>query len=629
MFSAASDYHELNAGAHRKPPKILNPPALVWHLAFWTNAGQRDKKGQEPDLGRIKDALDNFILALRKSVEEKVGEVELMPRISGVYLLFNNVCDEKFSRIPADTLKGRRKDIFTSTSRAVSLQFIWKKLDVTVRFEISDEYCSMSTFVELNKDRSGSSYSDLAGMNRNIEIVLGRFKDSNGSSPQQVADVQELNKYFFHDFWKYYEDDVLSNPSLAGIAGEGAFQRVVADFRGFILSEQAIQFSDDAEFFDENKPPKWGHEAKNKLLPLIQHRDRAQRTRYECAVNYLLDGRAIYLSTLGPQLPSTPEGERIPVEFIVYAPHQRKSKTIVNKWQLGRLVNQILLLGTLRLSALKDIKLLHEAGVELGLLDESTQDARQAIASSDKKAMDAIGEAHKNLSRITGKFLEETGCGLLYRIERSRYYVQQFDDNVKLLRIKRIEGDQPYDQFIRRRLGSEFDFIDRLGRRYERATANMVTLDQNYLAITQNALVEKTNRIDEEANSIQSDIHKIQEWGEFILLAALVPYYVVHLLVLLVGEGKFFVPAMTLCVWTVFFTIALYRKSSASPHFKNDRALIVLFFFLGLTGSILLFFYSYDRRPAHETSEAQKRTAAPANQEGHAAAQPAVPSPKP
>jgi hypothetical protein len=84
--------------------------------------------------------------------------------------------------------------------------------------------------------------------------------------------------------------------------------------------------------------------------------------------------------------------------------------------------------------------------------------------------------------------------------------VKQFEESVKLLRIGRLEGDQPYHQFIRRRLGSEFDFIDRLGTRYERATSNVASLDQSYLAMTQNALVKQ-------ANSIHKEIHKIQVWG--------------------------------------------------------------------------------------------------------------------
>src|SRR5207237_9236604 len=105
---------------------------------------------------------------------------------------------------------------------------------------------------------------------------------------------------------------------------------------------------------------------------------------------------------------------------------------------------------------------------------EADQQEDPSAGPSDEEVMRLIGIAHEKLNQITRGFLDATGTGLSYRIERSRYYVTQFDNNVKLLRIKRLEGDQPYDQFIRRRLGSEFDLIDRLGSRYERATRNVV-----------------------------------------------------------------------------------------------------------------------------------------------------------
>jgi hypothetical protein len=583
VFGTAEDYHELNAGAHRKPFKNLNAPALVWHLAFWTNADRRETKApnenlkEEPD--QIKDVLDKFILTLCQSVERNFGKVDFDPCISNVRLLFNNVCpDTSFipTKIPLDT---RQKDIFKSTSRAVSLKFRWNDLDAAIRFEIHTEYLSISTFIELDKKRTGPPYSKLLDLNNNIRDMLKYL----GSGNKELA--KPLNGYFFRDFWKAYETEVLSEPSLRSLMREGPFQQVFADFRGLVLSEQAIKFPEDAEFLAGDKLPTWGSEAKSKFLPLIQ-----DQRRYECAVNYMLDGRSFYMSTLGPQLPSVPVTERIPLEFIVFANQRSEdSKTIINKWQLGRLVSQLLLLGTLRLCALKDVNLLHNAGRDLGRLDQSTQAAREAIASKknqltaskkdqpnalkegaaalrgdqtiasdENRAMELIQDAHVMLNGITGKFLTVTGSGLLYRIERSRYYVKQFNDTVKLLRIRRLEGDQPYNQFIERRLGSEFDFIDRLGIRYERAMRNMVTLDQNYLAITQNALVEKANRIDEETNSIQSDIHTIQEWGEFALLAALVPYYVMHLLDLIIKEK--YVPVLTASVWTVFGVIALYRK---------------------------------------------------------------------
>ena len=170
----------------------------------------------------------------------------------------------------------------------------------------------------------------------------------------------------------------------------------------------------------------------------------------------------------------------------------------------------------------------------------NTTNASGTTEVTDEEVMDLIGVAHKRLNDIAGKFLEDTGSGLLYRIERSRYYVKQFYENVELLRIHRLEGDQPYHQFIKRRLGSEFDFIDRLGIRYERATRNMVTLDQNYLSM-------KANKIDE-------DIHKIQKWGEVVLLAVLVPYYITHLVVLIFGEE--FAPVVAANIWMLFIAIA-------------------------------------------------------------------------
>jgi hypothetical protein len=484
----------------------------------------------------------------------------------------------------------------------VSLQFVWKELEVTIRFEVRTEYFTVSTFVEFDRTREiKGAYRD-----RGLSDAIAKITGYLGSDASGEGVATQINQYCFHDFWKMYEKELLSDKRLSEITNDDIFKNIFADFRGFVAPDHAAAFPDDG-FFEGDKPARWGLDAKRKLLPLIEHRNKAEHKRYECAVNYLLDGRALYMSTLGPQFvtsltsgqsdPSEPkDGQaqeidaRIPVEFIVYARQRYGDKTVVNKWQLGRLVNQILLLGTVRLCALKDLRALHESGQQLGQLDRCTQAARDAIAktesvakkaagqnspqnqlaaSDDKKAgitgpkagdaetrkdaddkdvMELIGEAHETLNKITGDFLKEATTGLSYRIERSRYYVKQFDENVKLLRIKRLEGDQPYDEFIRRRLGSEFDFIDRLGIRYERATANVVSLDQNYLAITQNDLVKQANQIDE-------DIHDIQKYGELFLLAALVPYYVTHLLVLIFGEEL--APVIAGNVWIGFVVLAI------------------------------------------------------------------------
>lgn len=308
----ATDYHELNAGAHRKPPKTLTAPALIWHLAFWTAASQRDTEGQETNPERISDMLDRFILALCCVITKKVGKVELDPNILGVHLLFKNVCHQGTFQPAKIDLNKRQRDILTSTSRSVSLQFKWKKLDVSIVFEIQTEYFSISTFVELDmnseKAEGRRPYSDIDDLNKNIISIVKFLNRPNSSKPAakspQLSDPKsmppaqsppsdhrpavrsrdlssspapgddvptQINQYCFHDFWKVYETDILSDASLADFTADEAFKQVFADFRGFIGSEQAVKFS-DSDFFNQNKPPKWGQEAKAKFLPLIQHR---------------------------------------------------------------------------------------------------------------------------------------------------------------------------------------------------------------------------------------------------------------------------------------------------------------------------------------------------------------------
>lgn len=659
-FGTATDYHELNAGAHRKPSKNLTAPALVRHMAFWShvNTGKKppednsdDKdsadslaeKAAEARSNEIKNKLDTLILNLCRAIlrsgskvqaissKSDICKVEAIPSVSGFFLLFNTYCHA----VPFDAMRDpltqrqqdilatsfelvegpltqRQQDILTSTRRAVTIKFKWKNFDVAIRFEIHTEYFSISTFVEFDKARAGPDYFDLPDMNAKIDLLLDYLKTSN---LQKAADI---DRYFFRGFWGTFEKEVLSYPSVRKCTEDSDFQNMFADFRGFIFSEQAIEFTSDEAALRHGRPPQWGRDAKKKFLPLIQDKWDNDRRRYEVAVNYVIDGRAFYMSALAPQMPSMPANQRIPLDFIVYVNQRPKnSKTLVNRWQLGRLIDRLLLLGTLRLCALKEVKLLHEAGQKLAQLDESTQDAREAIAKAEAqasalrrraleskargaapknerlpptdqpalpeqkpapdgntdeldslnaKAMDLIARAHQRLNSITHTFFDQTGTGLLYRIERSRYYVKQFDDNIKWLRIKRVEGDQPYDQFIKKRLGSEFDFIDRLGIRYERALRSMVTLDQNFLAITQNRLVERANKIDE-------DIHTIQKWGEFVLLAALVPYYVTHLLVLIFGEE--YAPLMAVNVWLVFIAIAftnynrILEKASKTDRWRS------------------------------------------------------------
>jgi uncharacterized membrane-anchored protein len=181
----------------------------------------------------------------------------------------------------------------------------------------------------------------------------------------------------------------------------------------------------------------------------------------------------------------------------------------------------------MRLASLKYLPSLRKVGAKLADFDQRVKSARDALdphkPSTPESAdvTDLMGRAHNAFSNMTSGFNEETKTtsGILYRIERSRYYVEQFRQSLNVLRLLRIEGYQRYDQFVERRLGPVFDYIDRLGRRYERAANSLSALDQYYLSMQANSLLqretdllERENEIGERANSINTSIQQIQKW---------------------------------------------------------------------------------------------------------------------
>jgi hypothetical protein len=546
MFGMSADYHDLNAGALRNSPKNLSAPALTWHLAFWTGKQSSGEIGDSSNDGAIKLTVDSFLLALCRSLKDAGVDVKILPSIGTHSLLFYTVVDRlQFTKVDKTNLPRRQDEIFQSTVRGVAIKFKWMEVDITIRCEVHPEFFAITHYAEFAKEREKPPYSSDESLNANLTAMLLYLNDNSS------IDVNALRSHFFRDIWDLIYEDLTKFDVVDHVCKEPWFSRVFVDFRGIILSEKVVKIPYADEQLHGREPLQWGERAKDILMPVLKIPRTDRYRNYECVVNYVLDGRALFMSTLAPQLAEGVNDERIPTEYIVYA-HQHDSKggIVVNKWELGRLINQIHILGTLQLAALKDVKRLHEAGSRLSELDEITQAARERIAESSRTAMELIKDSHGRINMMTRRFLRDTSCGLSYRIEQSRYYVAVFHSFLKFLRIKRLEGDQPYDEFIERRLGAEFNFIDRLGKRYERAMNNITMLDQNYIAMN-------AAEVENETHKTEQSIEKIQEWGEFALLAALVPYYITHLLEFLVKDQ--YVPEIALVVWAIFVAGALYR----------------------------------------------------------------------
>jgi len=181
-----------------------------------------------------------------------------------------------------------------------------------------------------------------------------------------------------------------------------------------------------------------------------------------------------------------------------------------------------------------------------------------------------------------------------YRLVRSQYYRENFFNGLKALRIERIEGYQPYDDFVRRRLQSAFAFIDSIERRLSDAQTEWRSVDQIFLSTI---ITKLTSEIDgtqksitnahKKANEIQGEIERIQKWGELALLLFLIPYYFNNLILESIdcdkglkdnwcnsnfSWGSFNVPHQRMIVfffWVFFIAVGIIRFPNKQKNADN------------------------------------------------------------
>jgi hypothetical protein len=179
-------------------------------------------------------------------------------------------------------------------------------------------------------------------------------------------------------------------------------------------------------------------------------------TQPELMGSLFLDGRVAYVSSLGAhhKLDHKHPGSVSAVRYLMYAEN-------VSRWQMGRLVERLNTLGTYRQAALRDLAALNK--VSDGMRGIGAALDRPDLTDDQFNAEYAAFQLLKN----------KGGCrlpddGILFRIERSRFYVTAFTGLVGDLRNHRVSGYQSYPDFVQRRYRTTWDRIDRIGIRHER-----------------------------------------------------------------------------------------------------------------------------------------------------------------
>ncbi|HEX6375915.1 MAG TPA: hypothetical protein VFZ91_09345 [Allosphingosinicella sp.] len=671
-LSSLGSYELINGGAHRKAGSIVGIPALVRHLAFWnTGFPAAPREGEEAGAAGAatvtglapKDrvaAYDLYIANLSEVLLADVGgRVHLGSAVE-----------------PADEFVKRLGESSVQSGTVTLVRFWWHGIRATVRVEFHTEFTTVTSILDLAvrthpEYRAKPGTVDVQARIRKGYAVFERLFSNPDPSGQHHATLRQLQDRV----WSLFEDQILNGSLRGERILEDRFGEVFADLRGVINGSPQEKAADNrAKGAGAKKDAKKDAKKEGPLQPLFElplprrrnrdmrhsaagddwHRDTLKRVwpllefdprlrDFEFCASAFLEGRVLYVSALGPDLPRGQQGENrrgserrgaqwgwTPVYYYLHA-------YIDDEWQIGRLVDRLHTAGTLRLAAIMQIDSLSRAGEKVETVAERIEQValtlREAIkdakskppadadesAASDAAAtrgQSALERADPEMSALRTEVAEidnEVSGDILYRLERSHYYVEQFKKACAGLREKRIEGFQLYCEFVMRRMDGLFGYLDVLRLRVKSIEAEMSSLDRQYssLKITSvtcsiDGLVTKMTRQDEE-------IAKIQEFGEIALIGVLVPYYLSYSLSHVTGlegapEHILWLTVIGLCTGAVLYRID--RQSEKDPNAeKRLRPYARLFagYFLIVLIAATLFHTRLGRDLAHE---AESRLAA-------------------
>jgi len=495
-------------------------------------------------------------------------------------------------------------DIFT---------FWWCGLRMTIRLEMESEYVTLTSIIDLSA-KAPAEISGAAGKNqyvarlkRSLVALEKVFNAKNETRPDSYW--RTLRHRLQNEIWQEV-DNCLIDPKGKMAASLGY---VFADFRGLITGAMSDPNSQERSKKEDHRfrspflspepvgsiqrPRKpvpadsWRRDALDRLWPLIKSEH--DSSNFEFTASGYLDGRAVFVSALGPQSTTTLKKGKGAQSQDDWTPlHYYLHTDSYDEWQLGRLINRLHNVATLRLAAIVRIGDLIEAGEiaeQVAQLIEKADDAiRDALAlvscarptdprkraEYDAKMAEpalAIADAERQLARINQMF----PLDITARLERSRHYIERFMTGADVFRARRIEGFQLYKEFVSRRMNGLFSYIDLLHRRMDDIWAGMSELHRkqaNLKMATVNCEIQSlTSEIKAVTQTIKDEdgkIKKIQDFGEVALIGILLPYYLGSILYhALEHEAPTFIPYL----WGLMaFTGAVVAILTINAQVRDD-----------------------------------------------------------
>lgn len=397
-------------------------------------------------------------------------------------------------------------------------------------------------------------------------------------SPQDAAALLGASQYLYGDLW----DDFCKAMGLHSIAAAET-ARIFASFRGLVMSTDGLKETGEQSRYPGSsgaKPfPRFvgnggidhtgtrSSDQANEANAVVKafwpfvRRVTPEADQKELVACGVMNWRALYVTALNsaPSYDWQEEAKGPDTEVPAgHLPTPRKdaegkpalesirylvlSKGEPHRRQIGRIVERINSMGTMRLIALRDYSIIRDASTQIQLrgqeldtmmrrwstgrakLRKEFRDRKQGKSDVEKVPIqdeenaaiqllaDEVERDLIDLSAAIDTVGERADHGLHFRINRSRYYVAEFESLLATLRIGNIETWVAYDQFVTRGLKPAFDFIDGVGHRLLGLRARLQSVLEG---IETSALVRQsaaTRENTEQLRNITNAFARLQQW---------------------------------------------------------------------------------------------------------------------
>lgn len=471
-FTVPSDHHVAMDEMHRRIAPPCTCPSIIWHIALWPDPEIRSNPEVEEQI-RLKSLWTADINKHLAAIEDLVS---------------NENSKEKLAFSIAKRGKGEpRKSLYLEVHGA---DFVWQ-----IKAESHYEFITLTVMLSLavGSDRSDDVSilewpKDLKHLTPTmLRHAAETLVESARNTPKGELDSDA--ELLHNEFWLKFAKAVCHR-----VDGGTRFPgKLISDFRELVVSVppyvyKGVDAKDDykgrAVLVVENYKP---------LIKAVQ----INSDRREFVVCAMLDWRVIYATTLGAR--------RDPTETINAKDSNPVRATFlvvdeVNANQVGRLVERVNALGVARIAALVKLDAIRDVGraiQSLGLKLDSVMEGD----SKEPAKLEEIWKIQSQLNMLKYSGDTQISDGVTYRISRSEYYANLIDTRLDDLRVKRIEGWQPYDEFLRRRLYPTLKFVQAVRKRIQ---ALRKRIDSAILSIESS----NTRLLLEELRKIQDGIHQ-------------------------------------------------------------------------------------------------------------------------